>query len=165
MSRYGNRRWTKFILWLIAILLLLWIAYTVIFYFAGADRRGNQAAAASVAESKSGITNVQKYYHLDRGVSSYSLKGTNKSGKTFYFIYLPHSKKAYVYPASKGTSEKNIRQKFTSQTKSATIRDINLGWYKGQAVWEVSYNTSQNKLGYAIYTFNDGNRISDVANL
>ena len=48
---------------------------------------------------------------------------------------------------------------------AATISQVNLGWYKDQAVWEVAYQTPQGRLGYALYTFKGGNRLSDVANL
>ena len=36
----------------------------------------------------------------------------NKKGQKYYFIYLPNSKQAYLYPAKRGVSEAYIKNKF-----------------------------------------------------
>ena len=85
--------------------------------------------------------------------------------KGYYFIYLPNSKKAYLYPAKRGVSEANIKNEFKSSHSNATINHINLGWYKGEAVWEVAYKKPNGNLGFTLYEFKDGNDISEVDNL
>ena len=48
---------------------------------------------------------------------------------------------------------------------TTTINNINLGWYKGEAVWEVAYKKQNGNLGYTLYEFKNGNDISEVDNL
>lgn len=150
---------------IIAILLVIIIYFATVFTFvgAGARSRGNEKQITQLAESKTPIVQVNKYYHLDRGVSSYSLSGTDKKGKQYYFIYRTHRRKAYLYPTSKGVSENSIRQKFKREN-SGKIRSINLGWYHGQAVWEVAFS-QKSGLGYQIYSFKDGKSLSRIENL
>lgn len=165
MLQDDTRQTIKFIGWVIGIIIVAFLISIGVFYYAGSKSRGNDQKIAKVAADKTPITNIQKYYHLDRGTSSYSISGTTKKGKKYYFIYLPNSKKAYLYPANKGMSEAKIKNKFKSTHSDATINHINLGWYKGEAVWEVAYKKQNGNLGYTLYEFKDGNDISEVDNL
>lgn len=161
MLKDDTRQTIKFVGWVIGLVIVAFLAGIAIFYYAGSKSRGNDQKVAELATSKTPISNIQGYYHLDRGTSSYALAGTNKKGKQYYFIYLPNSKKAYLYPATRGTSE----SKFKSTHSDATINKINLGWYKGEAVWEVAYKKQNGNLGYTLYEFKNGNDISEVDNL
>lgn len=165
MMQDDTRQTIKFVAWVIGIIVILFLASIGIFYYAGSKSRGNDQKIAQVVASKTPITQIQKYYHLDRGTSSYSISGTGKKGKKYYFIYLPNSKKAYLYQANRGVSETEIKKKFKSTHSDATINHINLGWYKGEAVWEVAYKKKNGNLGYTIYEFKNGNDISEVDNL
>ena len=78
---------------------------------------------------------------------------------------MPNSKTAYLYPAAKGITESKIKNKFKSIHTDATINNINLGWYKGEAVWKVAYKKQNGNLGYTLYEFKNGNDISEVDNL
>jgi uncharacterized protein YpmB len=165
MIQDDTRQTLKFISWVIGIIVIAFVASILIFYYAGSRSRGNNQKIAEIARTKTPIKNIQSYYHLDRGTSSYAITGTGKKGKRYYFVYLPNSKKAYLYPANKGVSEAYIKNKFKSSHSDATINHINLGRYKGQAVWEVAYKKHNGNLGYTIYEFKDGNDISEVDNL
>ena len=165
MIQDDTRKPIKFVGWVIGLIIIAFLASIVIFYCAGAKSRGNDQRVAQLASAKTPITNIQKYYHLDRGTSSYAVKGTNSKGQNYYFIYLPNSKKAYLYPANKGVSEDKIKNSFKSLHTDATINHINLGWYKGEAVWEVAYKKQNGNLGYTLYEFKNGNDISEVDNL
>lgn len=94
MIRDDTRQTVKFVVWVIVLVIAFYIASVFVFYKAGSQSRDNDKKIAQLASQKTPITNVQSYYHLDRGVSSYSLKGTSKKGQNYYFIYLPKTKKS-----------------------------------------------------------------------
>lgn len=165
MIQDDTRQTIKFIVWVIVIAIVAYIASVIIFYKAGTPSRNSERQISQIAMQKTPIKNVDKYYHLDRGVNSYALKGTNAKGKKYYFIYLPKSKKAYIYPSNKGVSESKIRDAYKSEYANATINDINLGWYQGKAVWEVTSKTKSGNYNYVLYDFKNGNEIKSVANL
>lgn len=165
MIQDDTRQTIKFVVWVIGIVIIAFFASIAIFYYAGSKSRGNDQKVAQLATTKTPITNIKKYYHLDRSTSSYAVNGTNKKGQSYYFVYLPNTKKAYLYPARRGVSESNIKNKFKSSHSDATINHINLGWYKGEAVWEVAYKKQNGNLGYTLYEFKNGNDISEVDNL
>lgn len=165
MLQDDTRQTIKFVSWVIGLIIVAFLASIAIFYYAGSRSRGNDQKVTQLATSKTPIRKIQNYYHLDRGTSSYAIAGTNNKGKQYYFIYLPNSKKAYLYPAAKGITESKIKNKFKSIHTDATINNINLGWYKGEVVWEVAYKKKNGNLGYTLYEFKNGNDISEVDNL
>ncbi|GAA3636330.1 hypothetical protein GCM10022297_13740 [Lactobacillus hamsteri] len=165
MIQDDTRQTIKFIVWVVVIAIVAYIASVVIFYRAGTPSRNNERQISQIALKKTPIKNVDTYYHLDRGVNSYALKGTNAKGKNYYFIYLPKSKKAYIYPSNKGVSEKRVRDAYKSSHSNSQISNVNLGWYQGKAVWEVSAKTKSGNYNYVLYDFKDGNEINSVANL
>lgn len=165
MIRDDTRQTIKFVIWVVVLIIIAYIASVVIFFKAGTQSRDNNRQIAQIATQKTPIKSVQTYYHLDRGVSSYSLKGMNNKGKVYYFIYLPHSKKAYLYPAAKGKGESQIRTNFKQKHPNYTINQINLGWYKGNPVWEVTTKNNNGNYSYYLYEFKTGNEINAVDNL
>lgn len=165
MIRDDTRQTIKFVIWTIVVIIVLYIASVFVFFRAGTQSRDNDKQIAQLASQKTPIKNIQTYYHLDRGTSSYSLKGTNKKGAVYYFIYLPKTKKAYLYSAKKGVSESKVRSEFKRLHSNQTVSAVNLGWYKGEAVWEVTAQNKNNDYTYSLYEFKSGNEISEVANL
>ncbi len=165
MIRDDTRQTIKFVIWVIGIIIAIYIASVAIFYGAGSQSRNNDREITKLANQKTPIRNIDTYYHLDRGVSSYSLKGTSTKGQSYYFIYLPKSKRAYLMPEKKGVSENKIRSEFERLHSNQKISEVNLGWYKGKAVWEVTSQNKNNVYSYTLYEFKTGNEISEVANL
>ena len=165
MIKDDTRQTIKFVAWVIAIIIAVYIAAVIIVFMAGSPSRKNDRQISQVASQKTPIKNIQQYYHLNRGTDSYALKGTAKKGQVYYFIYLPNSKKAYLLPSRKGVGENEIRSKFNQQHGQQKISNVNLGWYKGQAVWEVTSQNSQGNYSYTLYKFKNGSKISEVANL
>lgn len=99
MIQDDTKQTIKFVTWVISLIIIAFFCkYCDFFYYAGSKSRGNNQRVVQLAASKTPITNIEQYYHLDRGTSSYSITGTNKKGRRYYFIYLPNSKKAYLYP-------------------------------------------------------------------
>lgn len=68
-------------------------------------------------------------------------------------------------PAKKGVSENKIQSEFKRLHPEQNISEINLGWYKGEAVWEVASQNKNKEYSYTLYEFKSGNEISEVANL
>ena len=68
-------------------------------------------------------------------------------------------------PEKKGVSENKIRSEFERLHSNQKISEVNLGWYKGKAVWEVTSQNKNNDYSYTLYEFKTGNEISEVANL
>ncbi|WP_369823583.1 hypothetical protein [Lactobacillus sp. HT06-2] len=125
----------------------------------------NDQKITQLAQQKTPIKVVQKYYHLDRGVNSYSLKGTNSRGEVYYFIYLPHSQHAYLYSGKRGVSASKVRDSFSQRHAGQKITAVNLGWYEGKPVWEVSAKNAEGNLAFALYDFKNGNELNSVDNL
>jgi uncharacterized protein YpmB len=159
-----TRKTIKFIIIVLVLLVIFYLAGIFVYWSAGARSRGNQEQIAEIAKSKTPIRQVKKYYHLDRGISSYSLYGKSQKGQAYYFVYRTHAKKGYLYPASKGYSEAAIRKEFRQNHQTA-IRQVNLGWYQGRPVWEVASQKADGSLAYYLYNFKDGKSISAVENL
>lgn len=155
----------KFIIWVVIIAIAIYIASILIFFKAGSNKRINDQKVANLARQKTPIVNVKNYYHLDRGTNSYALKGSDKKGKLYYFVYLPNSKKAFIYQANKGVSESKIKDNFISENANKTIKSINLGWYQNKPVWEIAYQNPNGKLGYNLYLYRTGKAINQVDNL
>ncbi|MDO4912254.1 MAG: hypothetical protein Q3960_01715 [Lactobacillus sp.] len=152
MTQYEKSLLIKFILWVLGLLVLLYCFFVFIFWSAGAKSRGANAQADQIAKQKAGITEIIKNYHLDRGVSSYTVVGKT-NGQTKYVIYIPHSKRAVVYGEQDGRSETAVINLFKSQHANAKITGVNLGWVKKQAMWEIAYTTGNGNLGYQLYPF------------
>ena len=159
-----TRKTIKFIIWTIIVVIILYIASVFVFFKAGSLTRSNDRNIAAVANQKTPITKIQNYYHLDRGTNSYAINGIDKHGRRYYFIYLPDSKKAYLYPANKGISETAITNKF-NKVNNYKIKEINLGWYQSKPVWEISYQKVNGNLGFNLYDFKTGKAINEVDNL
>ncbi len=147
----------KFIAWLIGILVLLYLVFLLVFYKASAPERNETHQLNQIALQKSPITKIERNYHLNRGVNSYSALGQAKDRSKYYFIYLPGTKKAYLLSADKGVSEKNVARQYTTSRPTDKIVEVNLGWYKNKAVWEVTAKNSNGNYRYQLYEFKNGN--------
>lgn len=165
MINDDTRQTVKFIIWVVTIVIVCYFASIAIFYFSGKTVRTNDQQMKNVAINQTPITDINKYYHLDRGTNSYALAGKDKKQNNYYFIYLPKRKKAFLYEAKKGFTEKEITDKFKTSYPKKTINIINLGWYEGAPVWEVSYKNPNDKIGYLMYNFKNGTEINKVDNL
>lgn len=163
--REETRQTIWFWVWVVAIIVVIFLAGGIIFAEAGFARGQDYKAMDNVAANKTPITQVEKRYHLSRTVNSDAAYGKDKKGHGYYLIYLPSSKRAYLYPAKKGRSQRQIMSKFHASFGHKKQEQANLGWYKGQAAWEVSFVNKDNSRGYAVYTFKKGKRISLINNL
>ena len=156
MIQDDTKQTFKFLAWVFIILIFLYFAFIVIFYKAGNPERSEIRELNRIAVEKTPIKYTEKNYHLNRGVNSYALKGLTKNHRTYYFIYLPGSKKAYLYSASKGVNEGLIRNKYSANEPNEKITEVNLGWYKNKPVWEVSSKNIAGEYHYQLYNFKDG---------
>lgn len=147
----------KFIAWLIAIIVLLYFSFLLIFYKASSPVRNETRELNQIVLQKSPIKKIERNYHLDRGVNSYSAKGVAKNRQTYYFIYLPASKKAYLLSSKKGVNETVVRNKYRTRYPDDKINAVNLGWYQNKAVWEVAAKDSAGDYHYKLYEFKNGN--------
>lgn len=159
MINDDTKQTVKFLTYILILIVFLYFAFIIIFYKAGNPERTQTRELNRIALQKTPIKYTEKNYHLDRGINSYALKGLDKKRKTFYFIYLPGSKKAYLYPANKGVNEEVIRHKYESKRSNEKITEINLGWYQGKAVWEVSSKNLVGEYHYQLYEFKNGNLV------
>ena len=159
MIQDDTKQTFKFLAWVFIILIFLYFAFIVIFYKAGNPERSEIRELNRIAVEKTPIKYTEKNYHLNRGVNSYALKGLTKNHRTYYFIYLPGSKKAYLYSASKGVNEELIRNKYSAKEPNEKITEVNLGWYKNKPVWEVSSKNIVGEYHYQLYNFKDGKLI------
>ena len=97
MIQDDTRQTIKFVAWVIGLIIIAFFVSIAIFYAAGSKSRGNDQRIAELARSKTPITNISKYYHLDRGTSSYAINGTNKKGKDIIlFICLIQKRHTYI---------------------------------------------------------------------
>ncbi|CAM3114295.1 Uncharacterized protein YpmB [Lactobacillus bombicola] len=155
MIKDDTKQAITFLAWLTAIIIVLYFLLLAIFYKASKPERSQVQEINALALSKTPIKHIEKNYHLNRGINSYALKGQVKK-QSYYFIYLPGSKKAYLFPANKGVSEHVVRNKFSGKRANYSIIKVNLGWYKKQAVWEVTAKDQANRYTYQLYEFKNG---------
>lgn len=161
-----NRRSWKWLWWIVGIVVVLIIAASVTIKSATNQKSSDVSQITAVTLAKTPIKQISKTYSLNRSVASLAAVGTNNKKQVYYFVYLPKTKKGYLYDHTEGISEKTAKNLFLKKhPKSDAIKKINLGWYKGNPVWEVSYLKANNKLGYVLYSFKDGDEISAIDNL
>ncbi|MFC2694520.1 MAG: hypothetical protein ACFN0Y_00670 [Lactobacillus sp.] len=163
--REESRQTLWFWFWVIMALMIIFLLAGLIFASAGFKRGQEYKEMDSVAQRKTPIVRVQKRYHLSRTVNSSAVYGQDRKGHGYYLIYLPASKRAYLYAAAKGRSAKQIMRKFYQEEGHKRQEQINLGWYKGQPAWEVSFVNANSSRGYALYSFKKGHRLSFINNL
>lgn len=163
--REESRQTIWFWVWVFIALVVIFLIGGIIFASAGFQRGQEYKEMDRVAQAKTPIVQVQQRYHLSRSVNSSAIYGQDKKGHGYYLIYLPNSKRAYLYSAKKGRSARQIMRKFHAERGHKKQEQINLGWYKGQPAWEVSFVNANSSRGYAIYTFKKGRRISLINNL
>ncbi|MDF7672004.1 hypothetical protein PT281_01715 [Lactobacillus sp. ESL0701] len=156
MIKDDTRQTIKFVTWVVIIVVLLYFAFVALFYQAGQPGRSETQNVKQIATSKTPITLVEAHYHLDRGINSYAVKGISKKNGTYYFIYLPGSKKGYLYPAKKGVNETTIRAEFNQKHTGGKINEVNLGWYQNKPVWEVTAKNAAGDYSYKLYEFKTG---------
>lgn len=149
----------------VGVIAAIYLVLCIIFYIATKPASNAIKETNKIALEKTPITKITKNYHLSRSVESNSLEGTNNKGKKYYFIYLPYSKKAYLYQASKGKSENQILQTFNDAHPGHSNPKCQLGWYKGIPVWEVTYKKKNGNYGYVIYGFKNGKQLVYADNL
>lgn len=154
----------QYLAWLVFFLAIAYFGLVMLVKNATQPYVKADAKVAKLVKQTS-MSKVTKYYHLNRGTKSLSAAGKTASGKDAYFVYLPGTKKAYYYSASEGVSESTVKQNFQKKYPKKTVKEINLGWDKGQAVWEVTATNSDGSYCYAIYQFKDGKLLSLVDKL
>lgn len=149
----------------VGVIAVIYLCLCFVFYFATKRASDQVKQTNEIALEKTPITTITKNYHLSRSVESNSLAGTSKKGKKYYFIYLPKSKKAYLYQANKGKSEEQILKIFNEAHPGHNNLKCQLGWYKGMPVWEVTYNKKNGNYGYVLYNFKNGKELAYADNL
>lgn len=154
----------QYIGWLLVFLAIVYAGLVAIFYN-GQKAHTKQEVEVQKLVKRTAITNIDKYYHLNRGIKSYSVEGSRKNGKKAYFVYLPKRKKAYYYTADQGVSESQVKSQFQKSYPKKNIKEINLGWYNKQAVWEVSAKNKNGTYCYGLYTFKNGKELTFIDNL
>lgn len=160
-----NRQVVIFIAWLAGMIVVLALAASLILAAAGSSRGSDYRAMEQVIGQKTPIVKVDHTYHLSRSCQSVSASGLDRRGHRYYFVFLPDSKRAYLYSRQKGTSAEQILQKAQRQHGRHDDATINLGWYHGRPVWEVAYRKSNGNCSYILYAFKSGRQISFIDNL
>lgn len=163
--RDDTRQVIRFLLGVLVAVIVLFFGSIFVFYKAGSTSRTHDKTMLNVAKQKTPIVQVDRYYHLNRGTNSYALAGKSNKKVSYYFVYLPKSKKAFLYEAKKGFTQTEIIDKFKKSYRNKSISSINFGWYQGNPVWEITYKNSNHKLGYVMYNFKNGIEINKVDNL
>lgn len=146
-------------------LLVIYLVCFVVFLVATHPNRAQAKETKNIALTKTPIVNVTNQYHLSRGVVSDSLEGTDKKGKKYYFVYLPKTKKAYLYQSSKGLTENQAVEHFNELHPGHSNLKVEFGWYDQRPVWEISYKKSNGNYGYAIISFKTGRELFYVDNI
>lgn len=159
------KRGLKILGGIVATLVVIYIICLIIFLVGTNPRTKVEKSTEKIAVQKTPITKVEETYHLNRDTNSYSLIGTDKKGKQYYFIYLPKSKKSYLYSSKDGISEEKVLKLFNTQYPGYKNLQIELGWYKDGPVWEITYKKDNGNYGYVIYSFKSGEKLSYIDNL
>lgn len=155
----------KTAIWTLVTLVIIYIICFIIFVVGTHPLRKQSKNVSELALSKTPITKVEETYHMSQNKVSNSVKGTDKKGQTYYFVYLDNSKKAYLYKANEGITENHVKALFDSKHPGHKNLKVEFGWYQNKPVWEISYKKSNGNYGYAIYSFKTGKQLFYVDNL
>ena len=158
------KNFLQYLAWLFFFLFLLY-AGTVAVVARAAKPYSQQKEKVAKLVKQTSMKQIDKYYHLSRGVKSYSASGKTSKGKAAYFIYLPGKHKAYYYSASDGVSESTVKSSLQKTYPKEANKEENLGWYEKQAAWEDTAVNADGSYCYAIYKFKDGQLLSLVDKL
>lgn len=155
----------KTAIWTLVSLVIIYIICFIIFMIGTHPLRQQSKNVSELALSKTPITKVEETYHMSQNKVSNSVKGTDKKGQTYYFVYLSNSKKAYLYKANEGITENHVKALFNSKHPGHDNLKVEFGWYQNKPVWEISYKKANGNYGYAIYSFKTGKQLFYVDNL
>ena len=155
----------KTAIWILVSLVIIYIICFIIFMIGTHPLRQQSKNVSELALSKTPITKVEETYHMSQNKVSNSVKGTDKKGQTYYFVYLSNSKKAYLYKANEGITENHVKALFNSKHPGHDNLKVEFGWYQNKPVWEISYKKANGNYGYAIYSFKTGKQLFYVDNL
>ena len=155
----------KTAIWTLVSLVIIYIICFIIFMIGTHPLRQQSKNVSELALSKTPITKVEETYHISQNKVSNSVKGTDKKGQTYYFVYLSNSKKAYLYKANEGITENHVKALFNSKHPGHDNLKVEFGWYQNKPVWEISYKKANGNYGYAIYSFKTGKQLFYVDNL
>lgn len=155
----------KIAIWTLVSLVIIYIICFIIFMIGTHPLRQQSKNVSELALSKTPITKVEETYHMSQNKVSNSVKGIDKKGQTYYFVYLANSKKAYLYKANEGITENHVKALFDSKHPGHKNLKVEFGWYQNKPVWEISYKKHNGNYGYAIYSFKTGKQLFYVDNL
>lgn len=164
-NRFKFKPILKTVLWTVISLLIIYIICFIIFVIGTSPLRKQSKSVSGLALSKTPITKVEDTYHMSQSKVSNSVKGVDRKGKTYYFVHLENSNKAYLYKANEGISENKVKNIFNEKHPGHDNLKLEFGWYQNKPVWEISYKKNNGNYGYAIYSFRTGRQLFYVDNL
>ncbi len=111
----------QYLAWLVFFLFLLY-AGTVAVVAKAAKPYSQQKEKVAKLVKRTSMKQIDKYYHLSRGVKSYSASGKTSKGKAAYFIYLPGKHKPTIIQLVTASAKARSNPAFRSLTQKRPSR-------------------------------------------
>ncbi len=166
MDKAQNKERKKVIvLFTTIVVLLLIILFASIFYIRSSrPMRQAKNEATAYAKKYANIETVDEFYWFNRGETSFTVLGTDKSGQELVVSIPKSGSKVSVFQQSEGVTEEQARALVQKEHPGETFKKANLGMFEDQPTWEIVTKTD-NGLNYYLLQFKDGAEIKAITNV
>ncbi|MDO5456851.1 MAG: DUF5590 domain-containing protein [Atopococcus tabaci] len=128
--------------------------------------REARADAFTHAETYTPLKETNNYYHYNGNQGPYlTVTGYDEKGKFIVAIIEQNTGHIDLYGAEQVISEERAAQLFQEEMPGNEIKEIRIGKESGQSIWEISYKTAENRMGYYYLSLENGTWLKTVDNL
>lgn len=155
MTRPKRFSWSKFVVVILAALILLAAAFGLYAYMALRPMAKAESTVQRVVKDKTSLTNLHDLTVDYRDGTTYAVLGT-QDGKQKVAVMHGKNGQVKVFDYGKGLSEKSLKNKLQDQYAAKRIYSANLSEYQNTLVWEVSYQSKDGSLNYLTLDYQNG---------
>ena len=160
-----NSKKQKRIITLIGIFFILILSVLAVFSISRSPINQARKQTIAVAQKRVGLNNPGEFYLFDYDKTYYTISGDNKYGKPIYVIVYPKTGSITVLNHTSGFNHKEILNLVKNNYSPYKILNGNLGLYKNQPVWDVSFLNKKGQLNFLILSFKNGSNIKYIKNV
>lgn len=125
-----------------------------------------RADAFAHAEAYTPLTERNNYYHYNGNQGTYlTVTGYDEKGKFVVAIIEQSTGHIDFYGADQVISEEMAAQLFQQEMPENEIKEIRIGKESDQSIWEISYKTPGDRMGYYYLSLENGTWLKTIDNL
>ena len=125
-----------------------------------------RADAFAHAEAYTPLKERNNYYHYNGRQGTYlTVTGYDEKGNFMVAIIEQSTGHIDLYGADQIVSEETAAQLFKQEMPENEINEIRIGKESDQSIWEISYKTPGNRMGYYYLSLENGTWLKTIDNL